>query len=431
MRIKLKKGEKPMDTGHGPEQEQNQEKYSFLQEVIKDEKSHPKKLLEKIVKLLTKGLIFGLAACVGFFALKPWASNNFVDSTSKVEIPQDEEHEITEEPTVSEPVECELTIENYKELSKALSQVVREAKRSVVLLTGIQQDESWGNNFDSDFAQTYGFIVADNGRELLILANYSSMKDAQLFQAKFSDGSEQEAAMKQKDGNTDLAVFSVAKSGIASESWDKIKVAELGNSGTLTQGATLIAVGSPFGYADGLGYGIASTVNQSVIRADGEYDILVTDMPGSKECSGILFDVNGKVMGIIDKKLTNTSDAETLTALGISAVKNEIELMSNGKNVPYIGVIGAVITKEISEARGIPAGLYVTEVEVDSPAMKAGIQSGDIITKVDDEEITSFVNYHSVIIRQEAGKAIQIVGQRQGSESYVDIKFNMTVGIKQ
>ena len=205
----------------------------------------------------------------------------------------------------------------------------------------------------------------------------------------------------------------------------------MGNSNTLQQGRTLIAVGSPFGYADGVGYGVASSVEELIVHADGKYSVIITDMPGAQKGSGFLFDTYGKVQGIIDSSFIDDGSNGILSAIGISAVKSEIELMSNGKNVPYVGIVGTVVTAEMSEAQGIPEGLYVTEVEVDSPAMKAGIQSGDVITKVGSRKVSDLEAYRKAILEQEAGKTITLTGQRRGAENYVDIKFSVTVGVKQ
>ena len=429
-----------MDTGHGPKRELNQEQnpeqaseeYSFLQEIIKDEQKDLKKIVKKVVKWAILGFVFGMTACTGFFALKPWAETTFQRDTDKVEIPKDEEaEEVTQPETVSELVQQELTMEDYRELNQVISEVAAEAKKCVVQVTGIAQDGSWANEQDAGALQSAGLIVADNGRELLILTNYSSVKSASLFQVEFADGTDHEAVLKQKDGTIDLAIFSVAKSGISEETWAQIKVAGLGNSNTLQQGRTLIAVGSPFGYADGVGYGVASSVEEAIVRADGKYSVIITDMPGAQKGSGFLFDTYGKVQGIIDSSFIDDGSNGILSAIGISAVKSEIELMSNGKNVPYVGIVGTVVTAEMSEAQGIPEGLYVTEVEVDSPAMKAGIQSGDVITKVGSRKVSDLEAYRKAILEQEAGKTITLTGQRRGAENYVDIKFSVTVGVKQ
>ena len=429
-----------MDTGHGPKRELNQEQnpeqaseeYSFLQEIIKDEQKDLKKIVKKVVKWAILGFVFGMTACTGFFALKPWAETTFQRDTDKVEIPKDEEaEEVTQPETVTELVQQELTMEDYRELNQVISEVAAEAKKCVVQVTGIAQDGSWANEQDAGALQSAGLTVADNGRELLILTNYSSVKSASLFQVEFADGTDHEAVLKQKDGTIDLAIFSVAKSGISEDTWAQIKVAELGNSNTLQQGRTLIAVGSPFGYADGVGYGVASSVEESIVRADGKYSVIITDMPGAQKGSGFLFDTYGKMQGIIDSSFIDDGSNGILSAIGISAVKSEIELMSNGKNVPYVGIVGTVVTAEMSEAQGIPEGLYVTEVEVDSPAMKAGIQSGDVITKVGSRKVSDLEAYRKAILEQEAGKTITLTGQRRGAENYVDIKFSVTVGVKQ
>lgn len=414
-----------METGHGPEE------YSFMQEVIKDEKMDAKKMAKKIGKWAALGIIFGVAACVSFYVLKPWAETVFQKNPDKVEIPKDDEIE-DDEPDVQEQVkEQELTIDSYRELNVLLGELALEAKKSVVHVSGIKQDQSWIDGGYTPSNQTSGLIVADNGRELLILTNYSSMKDAQLFKVEFADGTEHEAVLKQKDGNTDLAIFSVAKSGITEATWEQIKVAMLGRSNTFISGRTLLAIGSPFGFKDGLGYGIASSVDEMILHADGEYNIIITDMPEAETASGFLFDAYGNVIGVIDTKLDEEAGTSTLSAIGISDIKSEIELMSNGKNVPYIGILGTIITEEISEAQGIPTGLYVNEVQLDSPAMKAGIQSGDIITSVGETKIATMVDYHKAVIAQEAGNTVRLTGQRFGAENYVDIKFNITVGIIQ
>ncbi len=414
-----------MEAGRGPEE------YSFMQEVIKEEKMDAKKVIKKVCKWTTIGLIFGAAACLGFHVLRPWAEIRFQKDPAKVEIPKDDEI-IEEEPIVQDSTEeQELTIDSYRELNVLLGEVVSEAKKSVVHVSGITQDQSWITGINKPSSQTTGLIVADNGRELLILTNYSSMKEEQLYKVEFSDGSVHEAVMKQKDGTTDLAIFSVAKSGITEETWNQIKVAMLGRSNTFIPGRTLMAIGSPFGFANGLGYGIASSVDQIMVRADGEYNVIVTDMPESENGSGFLFDAYGNVIGVIDTGIDDEVGTSTLAAIGISDIKSEIELMSNGKNVPYIGIVGTIVTKEMSETQGIPTGLYVNEVKVDSPAMKSGIQNGDIITFVGETEISTMKDYHKAVIAQEAGNTVKITGQRFGAESYVDIKFDVTVGVMQ
>ena len=82
--------------------------------------------------------------------------------------------------------------------------------------------------------------------------------------------------------------------------------------------------------------------------------------------------------------------------------------------------------------QGIPQGVYVKEVDAGSPAMAAGIQSGDIITNIADTDIINLLGYHNTLMKQNVGDKILVRGKRQGTGGeYVDIDFGVTVGYKQ
>ena len=421
-----------MNTGHVPEE--HQEDYSFLQETIKDERLGPKKVATKVGKWLGLGLVFGMAACVSFYALKPWATETFQEKPDEVEIIPDDQSQSENPPEQQEETpdvkETTLTIDDYYLLNNELKQVAQEAQKSVVVVSAIEDSGNWSGNKNGVVSSTSGLIVADNGRELLILAKYSPLKSTQFFQVEFEDETLHQASFKQKDAKLDMAIFSVAKDGISDSTKEKIKIAEFGNSTRFGQGRTLIAIGRPFGFDDGIAYGAASTLGETVTLADGEYEIIVTDMPYSENGSGFLFDIYGKVMGYVDAGIAGSS-AGTMAAYGISDITDEIEMMSNGKHVPYAGIIGMMVTKEASELYEIPVGLYVMEVEKDSPAMNAGIQSGDIITKIGKTEVISLEAYHDALYKLEAGFSSKFSGKRYGTEEYVDVDFTVAIGIKE
>ena len=414
-----------METDHGPDQEP--EKYSFLQEKIKNESFSRKNLLYKIPRLVGKGLLFGLAASIGFFALKPWAESTFQKNPDKIEIPKDEDAQDTAQ-VDKQPVQEELTMDNYKELHALLVQTASEAKKCVVEISSVRETDNWTQERESSRKKS-GVIVADNGQELLILTDMDVLGEASRLQVRFADNTKCTATLKQKDANIHMAVIGVERTQIKDATWERIKVAELGNSNAMTQGKTVVALGNPFGNSDGMAFGIASSTQQKVVRADGEYSLLVTDMPWSGQGSGALFNVDGAVVGMIDSELG--ADIGVMSAYGISSIKNEIEMMLNAKKVPYIGIRGMQIPDEVEKAQSIPEGFCVTEVETDSPAMRAGIQNGDIITHLDKTEIESVLSYHSMLIAKEVGTEVVLTGQRRGADGYVELRFTVTVGIKE
>ena len=426
-----------MDTGHGPQE--HQEDYSFMQETFKDEQLSPKKIIVKTCKWLALGVLFGAAACISFFALKPWAEETFQEEPDQVEIQQNDDDLEQDEvdntddfnpPELPQTQEREdLSLKDYFDLSNELMKVAQGAQSSIVQVTGLVENADWSSGANSILGTTAGIIVADNDRELLILANYASLKDTNMFNVEFVDGSVHPATLKQKDKNLDMAVYCVSKEDITAETEEQISIAKIGNSSRILQGNTMIAIGQPFGVKAGLGYGIASSLNEKATLADGEYDLIVTDMIYDEYGNGFLIDINGFVVGCITTN--GVKDSDVMVAYGISDITNVIEMMSNGKQIPYAGIIGTIVTEETSELYGIPKGLFVTDVEVDSPAMKAGIQNGDVITKIGSVDIESLDIYHDALYGLEPGRMVKFMGQRYGTAEYVAIDFAVTIGIKE
>ena len=291
--------------------------------------------------------------------------------------------------------------------------------------------EQWGADNDQSARSVTGVITADNGQELLILADNSICSDAQSWTVTFADGSSYAASLKKQDRNTGLAVFSVPHSDISSATWNAVKVSVLGNSNLMTRGEQVIALGNMFGYADGVGYGVISSGTYKMSLYDGDCDIIATDIAAADGGTGVLLNLNGEVIGLISPDIWADRGMNTANAYAISDIKTVIELLANGQSVPYIGISGTTVTGQIQESQGMPEGVYVIEVDPDSPAMAAGIQSGDVICEVSGQTVTNLGAYQRAVLETETGTQITIRGMRQGAEGYVEVKFTVTVGSKE
>ena len=102
--------------------------------------------------------------------------------------------------------------------------------------------------------------------------------------------------------------------------------------------------------------------------------------------------------------------------------------MSNGQQAAYLGINGTNVTREANTSLGVPYGAYVTGIIMDSPAMKAGIQSGDIIVGINDVTIESFLQYMDVLGACKPEETINVVIKRQGSEEYREITIPIILG---
>lgn len=405
-------------------EETKEESYSFMKETIK---SSRKKDFLQITKMAFGGLLFGLCACCGFFALKPWAESTFYNETETVSIPVDEEID-TEEVTEVVAETPILSAESYEEIMQSMYDIAQEAEKSLVNIQSSQQEAL---EEAQETYRTTGVVVADNGLEYLILSDDSICEEVGEWTAVFRDNKEYHVQLKKRDKNRGIAVFSVNKSDLKAETRNTLKVSELGNSNIVRRGNVVIALGDMFGYEGAVGYGIVSSVEHDLACADGFCGIIATDIEMSATGSGVLVNQSGEIIGLIKNGIWKEEANHTVNALAISDLKAPLQHLLNGNGVPYIGTYGTMVTEEIAKEEGIPEGFYVTSVEGDSPAMQAGIQVGDIIQSIGDSEITSLSAYQRNVLNTEIGKEVKIKAQRRGAEEYVKVDFKVMVGSKE
>lgn len=426
----MKDEKEPLEQKQNPEEEE----YSFLQEIIKDEAGDQAKWKHDVLRRIQLGLIFGLVACFTFFACKPWVEKRFEEDPTEVTIPQDEQQEEDQTQQEEEQVQEQktvLTTETYQEMLNNLKQVSGEVRKSVVEIQGAVTEEEFSKDQEDKEKSISGMIVADNGQELLILAGELPVKDAKIIRVTFSGDSQCDAILKSRDAGLGLCVYAVQRKNIADDVWAQIETATLGGSKVVSEGDTVIAVGKLYGCDTIAGYGVIESGENYLDKADGQYQTIYTDVAGEISGSGILVNIRGEVIGIINTSVRPDDQTNKISGYGISDIKDVIELLSNGKNVPYLGVSGVEVSSEM-QGQGIPQGVYVKEVDAGSPAMAAGIQSGDIITNIADTDIINLLGYHNTLMKQNVGDKILVRGKRQGTGGeYVDIDFGVTVGYKQ
>ena len=422
------------------EKRREEQEFSFVKEKIKKQPFYQNKTLRRAALQLIFFFFFGAEACFVFVIVHPWMERTFGEQEmTEITIPQEEEEETVTEPqeetedeepvVITEPRELE--VEDYADLYTKLKEVADTAGKSLVTVTASSSGTDWFNETYESRRELSGLLVGNNGVELLILAPYSQVEGADTLQAAFADGSTLAAVLKNYDSVTDLAVLSVNLADVEEDTLESIRMAELGSSKSLKAGEPVIAVGSPAGIAGSVKYGnlVASGYKVSVI--DGEYNLLITDMERSEKGSGVLLNLSGQVIGLLEDSYLNSSNEGALTAYAISDMKDIIEHLSNSQDLVYMGIHGTDVTEEISEAQGIPAGVYVTGMEADSPAMNSGIQAGDIITEINGKTITSLSQIREMLLKFSREQVIQVVVMRQGKDGYKEIECSVTLNVLQ
>lgn len=312
----------------------------------------------------------------------------------------------------------------YEELYKIYSEI----QTSMVTVTAVHSDVDWFNNTYQSEGTTAGVIIANNNRELLILSRKSSLDGAETIRISFCNGVDADAVIKQYDQNTDLAVLAVDLKYIGNDTLESVTVAVLGSSiASGMTGTPIIAVGNLFGYKDTVCYGMVTSKNNVITMADSEYKLMTTDIYAGTNPSGILVNMNGEVIGIIDNSHNHDDTRNLLAAVGISELKGLISKLSNGEPIPYLGIYAQDISAQTRAELEIPQGAYIVDIDMDSPAMLKGIQKGDILVKVGSRDIKSAADYMNVLRNAQPESSINIVVQRADVNDYKEMHFVIQV----
>ena len=161
---------------------------------------------------------------------------------------------------------------------------------------------------------------------------------------------------------------------------------------------------------------------------DRNYRLILTDITGSQNASGVIFDLQGQMLGIITNNKTGSDMRNLITAYGITELQKTVEKMSNAAPIAYLGINGGDVPKEANLEYGVPYGAYVEEVDMDSPAMQEGIQRGDVITGMDDKSVTNFSMYSNILMQMEPGQIVTVTVMRQAQDEYKEMEFSVELG---
>lgn len=414
------------------------EKEGVIIEVTKAKRAVKNRFLKHTLNIAVFAVVFGIIACFTFLILQPLASswlNPSNEETEVITLPAEddeilpEDMLLVEEPVIEEVIpmgEVTIGIEEYQKLYSSIYDIATEASKYMVAVTGVKSDVDWFNNPYESKGTSSGVIIAKSDRELVILVDSQIVKNAETIHVTFVDGSQTDATLLQSNPNATLAVVSVSMEGIEESTKEIIQVATLASSTASTLLASpVIAIGSPNGYSGSVSYGMITSIGNTLMGVDNNFSFFTTDIYGSKTATGAIINLKGQVVGLIHQNDAGIDMPNCIVALGMSDLRAVAESMSNSRALPRIGITGMDVSEEANASAGVPFGAYVVEVEIDSPAMQAGIQSGDVIVSVDDEVITYFSDYTKALYNKLPGDSIEITIMRQGRTEYNSIEIEI------
>jgi serine protease Do len=263
-----------------------------------------------------------------------------------------------------------------------------------------------------------GIIINKDG---YILTNYHVINGAQNITITFNNKKTAPAKVVNYDSSLDLAVIKVTSSNVTMPA-----VAQLGTSSSLEVGDPVVAIGNPMGleFFGSVTTGVVSALNRQVsVENSGQNQTLIqTDAainPGNS--GGPLVNSQGQVIGITSSKLTGGVEGIGF-AIPIDVVKPRISSLT--KQMILLGITVQDVTKDDATQYSVPQGVQVQQVNPGSSASRAGLQSGDIITKFGDQTIQTTDQLNSAKSKYNVGDHVAMQVYRNNSTMTLNITLS-------
>lgn len=325
-----------------------------------------------------------------------------------------------------------------------VSGIARNTMPSIVAITSTEE----GENYYDLFGQYYqgqdttscgsGFIVGKNDTELLIATNNHVIDGAKTISVQFIDEEVYEAKAKGTDSSADLAVVAVKLTDIKLSTLKAIKVASLGDSSESKVGEMVVAIGNALGYGQSVTVGYISAKDREISEnsesgnSQNSIKVIQTDAainPGNS--GGALLNMRGEVIGINSAKIADSSVEGVGYAIPISEATPIIDELMNREVLTddqkgYLGISGKTVSEEAA-SYNVPEGVYVAEVAKDGAAEKAGIKQGDIITAINDVQVTTIESLKEKANSYKKGTKVTITLQRNDNGGYKEKKIEVTL----
>ena len=344
-----------------------------------------------------------------------------------------------------------VTQTSYKN-ENSTTQAVNKVKDAVVSIITYSSSSSRQSsvfngdetNSDSDNQQIAsegsGVIYKKDDKDAYLVTNTHVINGASKVDIRLADGTKVPGEIVGSDTFSDIAVVKISSEKVTT-------VAEFGDSSQLSVGETAIAIGSPLGseYANTVTQGIISSLNRNVSlkSEDGQAistKAIQTDTainPGNS--GGPLVNIQGQVIGITSSKIASNGGT-SVEGLGFAIPSNDAQniikqLESNGKVTrPALGIqmvnlsnVGASDLRKLNIPSSLTSGVVVRSVQNNMPA-NGHLQKYDVITKVDDKEITSSTDLQHALYNHAIGDTIKVTYYRNGKEETTSIKLDKNSG---
>lgn len=390
-------------------------------------------------KTMTRGAayaaIFGLVAGASFSGFQ-YVSSTFHTTAEKPASKEEEKEQLS----LADNISQNKIVKTGNTAGIDVSLIAENVMPSIVAIDCqvIQKNTTFfGQEIQSEGTGSgTGIIIKQDKDYLYIASNNHVVADSESIEVTFHDGKKANATIKGTDASLDLAVIAIKLSDLSSDTKSAIKIATLGDSTTLKVGEMSVAIGNALGYGQSVTVGYISAVSREVEMDNGTMTLIQTDAainPGNS--GGALVNSNGEVIGINSAKFASDEIEGMGFAIPVSDAIPILEDLMNREEIKeadqgYLGIIGVSIEEEYQELYHMPAGVFISSIEENSPAEKAGLKEGYIITKIKGRSVSAISDIENIMTYTKYGTTIEITYQTQTDGTYTEKTTNLTLGKK-
>lgn len=293
----------------------------------------------------------------------------------------------------------------------------------------------WNNQSQYTEGAGSGIIISKSDDKLYILTNNHVVEGSSELIVQFINEKSVDATIVGTSERKDLAVISIPLSDLDNDTIDSIKIATIGSSDELKVGNGIIAIGNALGYGQSVTTGVVSALNREVTIDDYTYKMIQIDAAiNGGNSGGALLNSKGEVVGINSAKYSSSGTYSSASiegmgfAIPISDVEDLIVDLMNGEedsNGVTIGIEGYMTNTGINY--NFPLGFYISSILPDGNAANSDLEIGQIITKIDGEEVESFSDLSNALYEKSIGDSailtVKYIDGNHYSEKEVVIKF--------
>ncbi len=401
--------------------------YGFIKEeqLPQNRSFRRRKILTLIITIVVSAVLFGaIATVVSQLVNRLWEN---YDDKSKNEIDLRPTGSVTGQVTPGGS-EVRIDPEAFSDLEK-LYAGVRSTARALnpciaeVTAMTYTSDPVFGRK-TAESRGFYGIVIGDNSKEYLILIRDSELDTAyEELAVTFQNNWSGTARIVQRNSEVNLAVLSVSQKGILDADRLGISVIKFGDSSNCVMGSPLVAIGCVNGRGRSVDIGFVTTDSMVAYIYDDSLDILETNMIRYEGMFGVVVNASGEMVGIITDDFGPDNCLRVITINSIRVILSDL---INNKQHAVFGAMLSDINVAARRKMNIKGGILIEEIVDGSPADEAGFRKGDIILKMQGEDVYYVSQFNTILRRNEAGSEVAVTYLRGGEEYEATFKVGIS-----